>query len=96
MSGRTTDLVQREWAVGERERMTEFLTSVEALRDARDLWDSLPEEPKTPAEVQMERTTLDQMLELEDCVLTRALDPDLAKFLSCVLEQLNGIAEGQS
>lgn len=92
MSGPIIDLTRRETAAGERDRLTELLTSIEATRAARADWDARDVDLLTEADW----TALDQLQELEAGLLKQALDPDLSAFLTCLVEQLDCIAEGRS
>ena len=91
MSGRVIDLSRRETAAGERDRLTELLAQIEATRLARADWEKRDADLLSDADWH----ALDQLQELEGELVTRVLDPDLAAFLGCVLDQLVDIAEGR-
>lgn len=91
MSWPVIDLSRRETAAEERGRLTELLTSIEATRAARTDWDARDVDLLT----EQDWTVLDQLQELEGGLLKLALDPALAAFLTCLVEQLDMIAEGR-
>lgn len=91
MSARVIDLTRRETAAAERDRLTELLAAVAAVREARADWDARDADLLTESDW----NALDQLQELEGDLLKKVLDRDLGAFLGCILDQLIDIAEGR-
>lgn len=87
MSGRVINLARREVAMAERDRLFKFLAAVEAARLSRL---QVRGESRSDAAEYLALCDLDKA---EGRLLELTFDPDLAAFLTCILEQVADIAE---
>lgn len=89
MSAPMINLTRRATALGERDRLTALLDAIEAaraLQPARAALDMV-----SPSDLDWK--AVDDCFAAEEAVMALALDPELATFLTCIRNQLTGIAE---